>query len=73
MSRLPVVSGREMVRYLERKGFFMARQRGSHVLMKSPDGHRVTVPLHPELGRGTLLAILSEAGIERKEFVEEWR
>ena len=71
MSRLPVISGTELIKYLSKKGFVPSRQRGSHVVLKSSN-RRVTVPLHNELDRGTLLAILEEAGISREEFLEEW-
>ncbi len=62
---LPVVSGQRFVKALERAGWQVARQRGSHVRMKHPD-HRVslTVPLHRELKRGTLSAILNDAGLD---------
>ncbi|MGQ9469480.1 MAG: type II toxin-antitoxin system HicA family toxin [Nitrososphaerales archaeon] len=45
----------------------MLARGGSHVVLKSGN-RRVTVPLHNELDRGTLLAILEEAGISKEEF-----
>ncbi|MEM1587320.1 MAG: type II toxin-antitoxin system HicA family toxin [Candidatus Bathyarchaeia archaeon] len=72
MSRLPIISGRELIRYLVKKGFVISRQRGSYVVLKSQDSRRVTVPLHEELDRGTLLEILAEAGISKEEFLREW-
>ncbi|MEM3666859.1 MAG: type II toxin-antitoxin system HicA family toxin [Candidatus Bathyarchaeia archaeon] len=72
MSRLPVVSGKELIKYLTKKGFVVSRQKGSHVVLKSQDGRRITVPLHEELDRGTLLEILAEAGINRDEFLKDW-
>jgi len=41
------------------------------VVLRSGD-RRVTVPLHKEIDRGTLLAILKEAGISRDGFLKEW-
>lgn len=75
MPRLPVVSGRDLIRYLtNEKGFLPVRQKGSHVVLKSSDGKRVfTVPLHNELDRGTLGAILEQAGIGREQFASEWK
>jgi predicted RNA binding protein YcfA (HicA-like mRNA interferase family) len=62
---LPVVSGRNLVKALERAGWTVARQRGSHVRMKHPDRRvLLTVPLHRELKRGTLAGILSDAGLD---------
>lgn len=72
MSRLPVVSGKELIKYLTKKGFIVSRQKGSHVVLKSQNGRRVTVPLHEELDRGTLLEILAEAGINKEEFLKDW-
>ena len=72
MSKLPIISGKELVKYLNKKGFVISRRKGSHVVLKSPNSYRVTVPLHKELDRGTLLEILAEAGIDKKEFLEEW-
>jgi predicted RNA binding protein YcfA (HicA-like mRNA interferase family) len=72
MSKLPIISGREMIKYLTKKGFIVSRQKGSHVVLKSQDSRRVTVPLHEELDRGTLLEILAEAGISKEEFLREW-
>ena len=46
MSRLPVLSAREVIRILEQMGFEIVRQRGSHVRLKHEDGRVVTVPVH---------------------------
>ena len=68
--RLPVISGRRMVRALEKIGYRVSRQRGSHVRLKHPDAERrrpTTVPLHRELQRGTLLSILADADLSTDE------
>jgi predicted RNA binding protein YcfA (HicA-like mRNA interferase family) len=62
---LPVVSGQRLVKALERDGWHVARQRGSHVRLKHPDRRiSLTVPLHRELKRGTLAGILTDAGLD---------
>jgi predicted RNA binding protein YcfA (HicA-like mRNA interferase family) len=62
---LPVVSGQRLVKALERAGWAVARQRGSHVRIKHPDRRvSLTVPLHRELKRGTLSGILNDAGVD---------
>lgn len=59
---LPVVSGRQLIKALERAGWHTAR---SHVRMKHPDRRvPITVPLHRELKRGTLSGILDDAGLD---------
>ena len=66
--RLPVVSGARLVRALERAGWQVARQRGSHVRLRHVERTiSLTVPLHRELKRGTLGGILADAGLEAEE------
>ena len=55
---LPVVSGQETANALSKAGFVLVGQRGSHVKLRDEDGRNVIVPLHRELARGTLSAIL---------------
>jgi predicted RNA binding protein YcfA (HicA-like mRNA interferase family) len=66
MSGLPKVSGRDMIKILENKGYSKIRTRGSHVRLYPPnysteDLKRVTVPLHKELKVGTQLSIMKDA------------
>ena len=68
MSRLPVVSGAQLVRVLERLGWESVRQRGSHVRLRNPERRAfLVVPLHKELKRGTLRGILRDADISVDE------
>ncbi|MFZ5923117.1 MAG: type II toxin-antitoxin system HicA family toxin [Chloroflexota bacterium] len=72
MPDLPHLSGREIVRALERLGFAQVRQRGSHVVMKksTPDGSvGCVVPMHQEVAIGTLHSILKQAKISPDEFL----
>ena len=71
MPRLPVVSGREVIRALEKAGFTTLGQEGSHVKLRKSRGERaytVIVPAHPELARKTLTSILRQAGMSAEEF-----
>lgn len=70
MSKLPQVSGKQMMKVLEKVGFVEVRVRGSHHHFKK-DGNPliITVPNHSELKRGTLGGILSSAEISRDEFI----
>jgi predicted RNA binding protein YcfA (HicA-like mRNA interferase family) len=68
VSRLPVVSGAQLVRVLERLGWESVRQRGSHVRLRHPERRTfLVVPLHKELKRGTLRGILRDADISVNE------
>ena len=70
MSKLPVVSGAECVKALGRVGFVVFRQRGRHITMVRPDPPaQTTIPNHKELDRGTLRAIIRQAGLTVEEFV----
>jgi predicted RNA binding protein YcfA (HicA-like mRNA interferase family) len=69
---LPVVSGPETARALERAGFVVDRQRGSHViLVHLQTDATVAVPCHgsQDLAPGTLRRILRDAGLSVEEFV----
>jgi predicted RNA binding protein YcfA (HicA-like mRNA interferase family) len=66
----PVVSGQQAVISLGKLGFEVAGQRGSHVKLRNGSGRVVIVPLHRELARGTLGAILRQSGVTVSEFIE---
>ena len=64
MTGLPVLSGAQLIRALERLGWETVRQRGSHVRLRHPDRRTfLVVPLHRELKRGTLRGILRDADV----------
>lgn len=67
---LPQVSGRQVVRALERAGFTHTSTRGSHAKLRHADGRVAIVPLHKELRRGTLGSILLQARLSGSELVE---
>ena len=71
MSALPRISGREAVAAFRRLGYEVDRQRGSHVILRQPQApnRRLTVPDHRELAKGTLRALIREAGITVEEFI----
>jgi predicted RNA binding protein YcfA (HicA-like mRNA interferase family) len=68
MPKLPVLSGSDVVKALERLGFLQMRQRGSHVVMRR-GGVGTVVPLHKELKTGTLAGILRQAQLGQDEFL----
>jgi predicted RNA binding protein YcfA (HicA-like mRNA interferase family) len=68
MTKLPRVSGREIVAVLLKKNFVFKRQHGSHIVLRREEPFaQVVVPDHRELDRGTLRAILRQAGISIEE------
>lgn len=70
MSRLPAVTGAEVVRALQRAGFSIVRQRGSHVFLQHADGRATVVPVHSgeTLGAGLFAKILRDVQLSRDEF-----
>jgi predicted RNA binding protein YcfA (HicA-like mRNA interferase family) len=71
MSRLPRISGRECVSALQRAGFAVIRQHGSHVVLKKADPFtQLVVPDHNELDTGTLRAIIRQSGLSVEEFLK---
>ena len=70
--KLPAISGEDLIRVPRKFGYEIARQKGSHVRLRSeiePRRLPVTVPLHRELARGTLKSILGDAGISAEELL----
>jgi predicted RNA binding protein YcfA (HicA-like mRNA interferase family) len=71
MSKLPVVSGKECIKILEKFGFYFKRQEGSHIILRRDTPFsQIVVPNHKTLDRGTLRAILRQAEIDAEEFVK---
>jgi predicted RNA binding protein YcfA (HicA-like mRNA interferase family) len=68
-SAIPSIPGIKVVRALERAGFKLTRVRGSHHMMRHPDGRAVPVPVHPgrDMPKGTLRGILAMIGMDVDE------
>ena len=70
MNKLPRVSGRECIKALGKAGFYFKRQEGSHMILRRDDPFaQVVVPDHKELDRGTLRAIIRQAGLSVDDFI----
>ncbi len=73
MNIIPLITGKELVKLFESRGFVVIRQRGSHVRLQSADGRLVTVPVHAgkELPRGfTKKILVHDAKFSDKEIEE---
>lgn len=72
MPKLPVLTPRDIIRILAKRGFILDRTKGSHHIYINPDTRqRAVVPVHRrDLPQGTLLSILKQAGIDREELKE---
>lgn len=71
MPEVPLLRPYEVVKALERLGWEVARQRGSHIILVKK-GHIATlsVPNHPQVARGTLRGVLQRAGLSLAEFLD---
>lgn len=68
--KLPALTGAELIAILEQQGWYVARVKGSHHVMRHPEIlDAIPVPVHGKtpLRRGTLVGILRNAGIDRDE------
>ncbi len=73
MTKLPRLSGKEVIKILSKVDFIPVRQRGSHVIMKkqTSEGSRaVVVPNHKEIDKGTLAEIIRQSGLKRDGFLD---
>ena len=72
MSRLPSISGSQAVRAFQRLGYEVDRQRGSHIILRASRQpyRRLVVPDHKDLAKGTLRALIREAGLSVDEFLD---
>jgi len=71
MSKLPQVSGSDVVRALQKAGFSIRPQHGSHIIMRREVPFAQTVvPNHRQIDRGTLRAILRQTDVGVDEFTK---
>jgi predicted RNA binding protein YcfA (HicA-like mRNA interferase family) len=72
MPQLPVISGKDFIRFLQTLGFIVVRVNGSHFRLKHPDGRVTTVPVHKNdnLPKGLMRKIIREdLGLKLDEFL----
>jgi len=71
VTKLPAISGRDAVKALRKIGYEIDHQTGSHMILRRTTYpfRRLTVPDHRELAKGTLRAIIREAGLAVEQFV----
>lgn len=62
---------RKIIKLLSKLGFKIVRKRGSHVVLKHPDGRLTVVPVHAgeEIGKGLLLKTIKDTELSKEEFL----
>ncbi len=66
--KLPVISGAEAVRALQNIGYEFDEQRGSHIIVRRGEPPHRRLSNHKELAKGTLRALIREAGLTVEDF-----
>jgi predicted RNA binding protein YcfA (HicA-like mRNA interferase family) len=70
-TKLPALSAREVIKALAKIGYVYARQHGSHIILVNKETRRIiVVPNDAEIPKGTLRAIITEAGLTVDQFVD---
>jgi predicted RNA binding protein YcfA (HicA-like mRNA interferase family) len=71
MAKLPSPTGKELIAALEKIGFEIVRQKGSHVRLKHEDDRVVTIPVHARktIGNGLLLKVLKDADLTKDDLI----
>ena len=73
MTKLPALKPAEVIRILERAGYYIDHTTGSHYIMRYPDRPgRIPVPYHGarDIKRGTLRSIIKQSGLTEEEFLK---
>ena len=71
MTKIPPFTGKKLVKKLEKLGFMIVRQKGSHVILKHFDGRTTVVPIHQgqELDQSFIRKILKEVRVSIEDFL----
>lgn len=71
MSSIPVLSYTEIIKALQKAGFIVVRQKGSHIRLQKrtqTQTIKITVPAHKPVKKSTLARIIKDAGLTLEEF-----
>ena len=70
-SKLPTITSKQLIRALQRVGFYIHHRKGSHIYLKHPDGRRTGILYHKkDIGKGLLSEIMKQAGLTAEELKE---
>jgi len=72
LPKIPPLNPHKLIKILQRTGFKIIRQKGSHVIMMNDQKIRTVIPVHPgkDVKPGLIRAIIKEAGLSREEFLK---
>lgn len=70
MTNLPILSGRQLIKILNKLGYYETRQRGSHIRLECVDRKSITVPNYKIIDRYLVRKILRDAELTTEEFIK---
>jgi predicted RNA binding protein YcfA (HicA-like mRNA interferase family) len=72
MSNFPTVKAKDFIKVIEKLGFYLDRQKGSHAIYKNNEGQRVVVPIHSgkDIKQGTLMGMIQDIGLDKETFLK---
>ncbi|MBS7644422.1 MAG: type II toxin-antitoxin system HicA family toxin [Candidatus Bathyarchaeia archaeon] len=72
MSKITPLNPHKLIKVLQKAGFRILRQKGSHIIMIDDKETRVVIPVHPgkDVKPGLIRVIIKEAGLSREEFLK---
>jgi predicted RNA binding protein YcfA (HicA-like mRNA interferase family) len=72
MTRLPSLTGEQVVKALGKAGFQVLRQKGSHCFLRHDDGRATVVPVHKgeSIGRGLIRKIIQDTELTKDDFLK---
>lgn len=71
MSKLPQISGKDCIKALSKIGFYLKRQKGSHIIVCQDEPFtEVVIPNHKTLDKGTLRAIIKQVDLDVNKFIQ---
>lgn len=70
MPKLSSIRAKDLIKILQKQGFEVVHQKGSHIRLEHINGRKTTIPMHSgdKVGIGLLRKILRDANISRAEF-----
>jgi len=72
LPKIQPLSPQKLIKILQKAGFKVVRQKGSHVIMMNNRNIRIVIPVHPgkDVKPGLIRAIIKEAGLSREDFLQ---
>lgn len=73
MPKIPITSGRKLVKVFESIGYEVVRQKGSHIRLinkENPNLPPITIPDHKEVSIGVMRKLIRDTKIDIEELIK---